>query len=183
MSEPRSADLESLRFPLGRFSFPESPVPAERRAELIDSIANTPAAVREAVLGLSDDQLDTPYREGGWSLRQVVHHLVDSHVNSYCRFKLTATENHPTIRTYDEAAWGELEDARTADVGVSLAILDALHARWTTWLRTLTDEDWRRTMYHPESGDLVIDQLLALYGWHGPHHVAHITDLRNRMGW
>lgn len=183
MTETSPADLEALRFPLGRFTFPDSPVPSDRRAQAIDAIAETPAAARAAVAGLSEQQLDTPYREDGWTVRQVVHHLVDSHVNSYCRFKLAVTEDHPTIRTYDEAAWGELEDARTADIEVSLAILDALHARWTAWLRTLSEDDWARTLYHPEVGELVIDQLLALYGWHGPHHVAHIAGLRDRMGW
>lgn len=183
MTDASSASLENLRFPIGRFSFPDSPVPPAHRIELIDSIAATPANVRTAVEGLSAAQIDTPYRDDGWTVRQVVHHLVDSHANSYCRFKLTMTEEHPTIRTYDEAAWGELQDARTADVDLSLAILDGLHARWTAWLRTLTDADWARTLYHPEVGDLALDQLLAMYGWHGPHHVAHITGLRDRMGW
>lgn len=180
MSETATTDL---RFPIGPFSFPETPIDRIDREAMIDTVADVPLRLREAVAGLSDEQLDTPYRPDGWSSRQVVHHCADSHVNSYCRFKLALTEDHPTIRTYDEAAWGEQVDARTAGVEVSLAILDAVHERWTGWLRTLTDEQWARTFHHPEVGDLVLDQLLALYAWHGPHHIAHITTLRERMGW
>jgi hypothetical protein len=151
------------------------------RTEMIDAIARTPMAMRSAVSGLDDDQLDTRYRPDGWTLRQVVHHVADSHVNAYCRFKLAVTEDHPTIRGYEEGEWGDLVDARTGDVELSLAMLDSVHARWTGWLRTLTDEQWLRTFHHPEAGDLVLDQLLALYAWHGPHHVAHITGLRERL--
>lgn len=184
MPEPLSDDtLEALRFPTGRFQVPETPLESDVRIGMIDAIARTPAALAAAVEGLSDEQLDTPYRPGGWTVRQVVHHLPDSHVNSYCRFKLTMTEVHPTIRTYEEGRWGELEDARTAEVGDSLALLVALHRRWTDWLRTLEPSDWSRTLEHPEVGTMNLDQLLAMYAWHGPHHVAHITRLREREGW
>lgn len=173
-----SPDLERLRYPIGRFDPPAVPLSPETRERLIDEIAAAPAALGAAVEGLSDAELDTPYRPGGWTVRQVVHHVPDSHMNSYVRFKLAVTEDHPTIRTYDEAAWGALADARAAPIGPSLALLDALHERWTGWLRTLGPEDWARTFEHPEMGTLALDQLLALYAWHGRHHVAHITSLR-----
>lgn len=172
-----------LRYPIGPFHFPESPVDTDTRNEMIETIARTPSRLRAAVEDLGEEQLDTRYRTDGWTLRQVVHHVADSHINSYCRFKLTITEDHPTIRTYDEGAWGEQLDARAGDIERSLAILDNLHARWTDWLKTLSDGHWARTLHHPEAGDLVLDQLLALYAWHGPHHIAHITGLRDRMGW
>ncbi|MFV1987470.1 MAG: YfiT family bacillithiol transferase [Gemmatimonadota bacterium] len=183
MTDLSREDLEALRFPTGRFRFPASPVALATRADMLSAIANTPAAMRRAVEGLNDEQLDTRYRPDGWTLRQVVHHVADSHINSYCRFKLAVTEDHPTIRGYDQDGWGAQTDARTDDVERSLAILDSLHERWIGWLRTLTDEQWARTFHHPEAGDLVLDQLLALYAWHGPHHVAHITGMRERMGW
>jgi len=184
MIEPiTDAELERLRFPIGRFEIPETPLDPEERARMIDVVAAIPAAVRAAVAGLDEARLDTPYRPGGWTVRQVVHHLPDSHVNSYVRFKLAITEDDPTIRTYDEAAWGEQQDARTAPIEVSLALLDALHERWTAWLRTLSEDEWRRPLQHPEVGEMNLDQLLALYAWHGPHHVSHITGLRQRMGW
>ncbi|MDX1393793.1 MAG: bacillithiol transferase BstA [Gemmatimonadota bacterium] len=175
--------LQTLRYPIGELRLPESPISRDTREAMIDTIAGTPAALRAAVAGLTEAQLDTPYRPDGWTVRQVVHHVVDSHVNSYCRFKLTITEEHPTIRTYREDLWGEQADARQADVEVSLRLLEALHERWTGWLRTLGDDQWARTFHHPEMGDLVLDQLLALYAWHGPHHVAHIAGLREREGW
>jgi len=171
-------DLDRLRYPIGRFHPPAVPLSPETRQRLIDEIAAAPAALREAVEGLSEAELDTPYRPGGWTVRQVVHHVPDSHLNSYVRFKLATTEDHPTIRTYEEGAWAELADAREAPIGWSLDLLDALHARWTGWLRTLGTDDWTRTLEHPEIGTLTLDQLLALYAWHGRHHVAHITSLR-----
>lgn len=173
-----SPDLERLRFPIGRFDPPPVPLSPETRVRLIDEIAAAPAALRAAVEGLSEAELDTPYRPGGWTVRQVVHHVPDSHVNSYMRFKLTVTEDRPTIRTYDEAAWGELADAREGEIEPSLALLEALHERWTGWLRTLGPEDWARTLEHPEMGTMTLDQLLALYAWHGRHHAAHIASLR-----
>jgi len=177
-ASPNSPDLDRLRYPVGRYEPPAVPLSAETRERLIDEIAAAPAELRAAVDGLSDAALDTPYRPGGWTVRQVVHHVPDSHLNSYVRFKLAMTERHPTIRTYDEAAWAEQADARRAAIGPSLDLLDALHARWTAWLRTLGPDDWTRTLEHPEMGTLSLDQLLALYAWHGRHHVAHITSLR-----
>lgn len=178
-----ATELEKRRFPIGRFEPTEGPLSPEQRAAMIDRIAATPTRLRAAVEGLDDGQLDTRYRPQGWTVRQVIHHVADSHINSYQRFKLTITEDHPTIRIYDEGRWGEEADARTADIEVSLALLDALHARWTGWLRTLTAEQWTRTLDHPEMGTLVLDQLLRLYAWHGEHHAAHITGLREREGW
>jgi uncharacterized damage-inducible protein DinB len=156
--------------------------PTEREAR-IDAIRRTPARLRAAVKGLSEAQLDTPYREGGWTVRQVVHHVVDSHVNAYVRFKLALTEENPTIKPYQEKLWAELSDAKTLPVESSLAILEALHARWVALLDTLDPEQFRRTLHHPESGDMTVDSLLEVYGWHGPHHEAHITGLRARKGW
>lgn len=178
-----SEPLETLRFPIGRFRPGEGPLTSEERRRAIDRIAAAPSALRRAVRGLDDERLDTPYRPDGWTVRQVVHHVADSHVNAYVRFKLTLTESHPTIRTYREDAWGELEDARTLDVEVSLDLLDALHGRWTALLRTLPDAAWERPLDHPEVGSLGLDQLLGLYAWHGEHHVAHVTELRERAGW
>lgn len=175
-------DFETLRFPLGRFA-PQDHLTAEDRRRLWDEIAAAPAALRAAVEGLDDAQLDTVYRPGGWTVRQVVHHVPDSHLNAYTRFKLAVTEDIPTIRTYDEAAWGELEDAREARVEVSLDLLDALHARWVPWLRSLSEEDYERRLDHPEFGQMTLETLLQLYAWHGAHHVAHVTSLRQRMSW
>lgn len=174
--------MEDLRYPVGRFD-PRLPLAEADRSTLIDSIADTPARVREAVQGLSEEQLDTPYREGGWTIRQVVHHLPDSHLNAYVRFKLAMTEEAPTIRPYDEARWSELADGRSAPVAVSLDLLDALHARWLLLLRSLSDADFARPLVHPEMGSLTIGTLVRMYEWHGRHHVAHITGLRERSGW
>jgi hypothetical protein len=156
---------------------------AEERADLIDAIAGHPARMRAAVAGLTDEQLDTPYREGGWTPRQVVHHVVDSHVNAYVRFKLAATEDNPTVRTYEEHLWAELPDAKSAPVDGSLAILDALHTRWVSFLRNLEPADFERPLVYPVVGDVKVDLLLEMYGWHAPHHEAHVTGLRERMGW
>jgi len=140
--------------------------------------------MREAVSGLNDQQLDTPYRDGGWSARQVVHHVPDSHLNAYCRLKITLSEeNSPTIRAYDEAAWAKLPDMFVTPTEVSLTLLDSLHARWVGLWSAMKDEDFARTFNHPEHGIRTLDWLLALYAWHGRHHVAHITSLRERMGW
>ncbi|HLI30711.1 MAG TPA: putative metal-dependent hydrolase, partial [Terriglobia bacterium] len=146
-------------------------------------IEEVPARLRAAVKGLSDAQLDTPYREGGWTVRQVVHHLADSHMNSYVRFRLALTESEPTIKTYDQTRWAELRDARTAPVEPSLALLESLHKRWVLLLKSLEAADFSRTFRHPDRGTMTLDQNLALYAWHGRHHVAHITSLRERMGW
>ncbi len=174
---------EELRYPIGRFASVGRALTPEERAAHIDAIDAHPANMRAAVEGLDDEQLDTPYRDEGWTVRQVVHHVVDSHVNSYVRFKLAVTEDHPRIGTYEQSAWAELPDAKTAPVEGSLDILDALHRRWVAFLRGLAPEAFARTLDHPELGTLTVDQLLEVYGWHCPHHEAHVTGLRERMGW
>jgi hypothetical protein len=171
------------RYPIGRFQSRTELTADERRA-LIDEIAATPAAMREAVRGLTDAQLDTQYREGGWTLRQVAHHLPDSHMNAYCRMKFALTESEPTIRPYDEDAWARLADTRETPVEVSVALLESLHARWVTLLRSLRDEDFRRTFRHPDhEGMQTVDWIVAFYSWHGRHHTTHITSARERHGW
>lgn len=171
-----------LRYPIGRFT-PPNPLTAADRARLIEEIESAPAALRRAVRDLDSPQLDTPYRPGGWTVRQVVHHVPDSHLNAYTRFKLGLTEDVPTIRTYEEKAWAELPEARTAPLEISLDLLDALHIRWVRMLRALDQAGFSRRILHPESGEMSLDVLLALYAWHGRHHVAHITALRTREGW
>ena len=171
------------RFPIGRFEPRGRALEPDERAALIDAIAAHPANMRAAVDGLDDAQLDTPYREGGWTVRQVVHHVVDSHINSYVRFKLAVTEDEPEIITYEQAEWAELPDAKSAPVGGSLALLDALHARWVSFLRALTAEQFRRPLRHPDWGRITVDLLLEIYGWHCAHHERHITRLRERRGW
>ena len=167
-------DLDGLRFPIGRA--PRRPLlSAPERAELIERIAELPRLVRAAVAGLDDAALDTPYRPGGWTVRQVVHHLPDSHTNAYIRFRMAATEPEPTIKPYQEAEWARLADS-AGPIEVSLALLEALHARWTGWLRTLDDATWRRAYLHPENGRTTLDQALQLYAWHGAHHLAHIRN-------
>lgn len=175
--------VTDLRYPIGRFAFSGDVTPA-RRAAWIDDIAAAPAALRGVVRGLSPEQLDTPYRPGGWTVRQVVHHVPDSHVNAYVRMRLAITEDDPTIKPYDEARWAELPDYKGVPIDVSLALLDALHTRWVAMLRALPDAAFTRGYVHPESGRLVpLDEALALYAWHGRHHVAHIAALRARSGW
>lgn len=173
-----------LRYPVGPLSLSEGPLPPERRAALMDAIAQTPSHLRRAVAGLDDGQLDTPYREGGWTVRQVVHHLPDSHMNAYVRLRWALTEEAPLIKPYDEKGWAELPDARSAPVEPSLSLLEALHLRWVALLRALEPRDFRRPLRHPDFDDpLTVDTLLEIYGWHGPHHVAHLTALRARKGW
>lgn len=174
--------MADLRYPIGPFTKPET-FDAAHRESAIEEIAATPANLRAAVRGLSDRQLDAQYRPAGWTVRQVVHHLPDSHLNAYVRFRLTLTEDTPTIRTYHEDRWAELSDAKSAPVDVSLRLLDAVHERWVTLLHSLTADDFARRLDHPEIGMLDLDGLLALYAWHGKHHVAHITGLREREGW
>jgi hypothetical protein len=171
-----------LSYPIGRFDFKQTVAPSQY-AGLIDEIATAPALYRDAVRGLDDVQLDTPYRPDGWTLRQTVHHVADSHMNSFLRFRLALTEEAPTIKPYDQAAWSALSDSRTAPVGVSLQLIENLHARWVLLLRTLKDADFARTFRHPELGLVRLDTNLALYAWHGRHHAAHITGLRQRNGW
>lgn len=172
----------SPSYPIGKF---EAPVhfDASTRAHAVDAIEKAPAQLRRAVEGLTDAQLDTAYRDGGWTVRQVVHHVADSHVNAYVRYKLALTEDEPTVKTYEEALWAEIPEARTAPVEMSLRLLDALHARWTAALRGTPPEAFRRTYRHPEHGLVTLDYLVALYAWHGRHHAAQVESLRHREGW
>lgn len=175
--------MPDLRYPIGAFRL-EGEITPERRQGWIAELAECPAQLRAAVHGLTDAQLDTPYRDGGWTVRQVAHHVPDSHLNAYVRFKLTLTEDRPTIKPYDEARWAELPDTAGTLVGVSLMLLEALHRRWLTLLKGMDDVEWSRTFHHPERRrDVNLEETLALYAWHGRHHVAHITTLRDRMGW
>jgi len=174
--------MSDLRYPLGQFRMEVEPA-EEERPRLIDQIAETPLRLRRAVEGLTAEQLDTEYRPGGWTVRQVVHHVPDSHLNSYIRFKLALTEEEPTIRPYDEDRWARLEDSRITPIETSLDLLEALHERWVVLLRSLRTEDFRRTFRHPALGTISLDKNVALYAWHGRHHVAHITALRERMNW
>jgi DinB superfamily len=170
------------RFPIGKFHY--EGVPSEdQRERFIREIEHTPAGVRTAVEGLSPQQLDTPYREHGWTVRQVVHHVPDSHMNAYVRFKLALTEDEPTIKPYAENRWAELDDSRSTPIAVSLALLESLHLRWVRLLRSIAADDWKKTFKHPERGAVSLEQNLAMYAWHGKHHTAHITELRKRMGW
>lgn len=171
-----------LRYPVGRYDLKKEVAETERGA-MIDEIATLPQKLRAAVRDLTEEQLDTPYRPEGWTVRQVVHHVADSHLNCYTRFRLALTEENPTIKPYEEALWAELSDARRAPVEVSLALLDALHERWAMLLRSLTPDDFARTFHHPANGTLPLDRNLGFYAWHGRHHTAHITSLRERMNW
>jgi len=175
-------DTPDLRYPVGKFKFPDT-VSVDERHKFIEEIAQTPDRLRAAISGLSDSQLDTPYRPDGWTVRQVVHHVPDSHLHSYSRFKYALTEDEPTIKAYPEDRWAELPDGRSGPPGVSLMLLESLHSRWVALLRSLTEAEWKRTFRHPEMGVVRLDQNAALYAWHGRHHVAHITGLRERMGW
>lgn len=173
---------QDLRYPIGIFQKDDSPTP-EKRQRYLDEIDTAPARLRAAIAGLKPEQLDTPYRPGGWTVRQVVHHVPDSHLNAYVRFKLALTEDEPTIKPYDEARWAELADTRTTPIETSLALLDSLHQRWGKLLRSLSPTDLSRKLRHPELGVMTLDDMLAHYAWHGRHHVAHITSLRERNGW
>ena len=171
-----------LRYPIGRFQY-KSENTEEQRREFIDRIEKTPGRLRAAVADLNQQQLDTAYRPGGWTVRQLVHHVADSHIHSFTRFRLALTEDRPAIKGYDQDRWAELPDARTAPVEVSLSLLESLHRRWVLLLRSLTAADFARTFVHSELGPVTLDGNLALYAWHGDHHTAHITALRTRMGW
>lgn len=173
---------EGLRFPIGKFSWPES-VSAAERAVHIETLAAAPALLRRAVADLTEEQLDTPYREGGWTVRQVVHHVPESHMNSYIRFKLALTEDLPVIKPYDEAAWADLGDVAGTQAEVSLCLLENLHSRWVVLLRSMNEAQWKREFRHPEIGLIALDRNLALYAWHSRHHIAHVTSLRTRQGW
>lgn len=170
-----------LRYPVGKFAMSQSVTAAERSAH-IENVAATPARLRAAVAGLTAKQMKTPYRPEGWTVQQVVHHVPDSHMNSYIRFKLALTEDTPTIKTYHENLWAELAD-KSVDPEVSLRMLELVHIRWVALLQAMSQQDFARKLRHPEMGEMTLDQLLAPYSWHGRHHVAHITSLRERNGW
>ncbi|WP_274654981.1 YfiT family bacillithiol transferase [Paenibacillus humicola] len=174
--------MEALKFPIGKFEW-SGAVSNEQRLRWIEEIKALPLQIRKAIEGLDEKQLDTPYRPQGWTVRQVVHHLADSHLNSLIRFKLALTEVEPTIKPYDEARWAELDDSRLADISLSLGLLDQLHARWGLLLLSLQDTQWGLTFTHPDSGVVRLDVNLGFYAWHGRHHTAHISNLRTRMGW
>lgn len=175
--------MEDLRFPIGKFDRTKGSNTPDERKQLIDALADVPERLKQALTGLNGKQLDTPYRESGWTVRQVTHHLADSHMNAYIRYKLALTEDNPTIKPFKEAAWADLADSRVTPIEVSLALFDNLHSRWVVLLRSLRPDDWQRTVTHPEAGLMSLDLLLGLYAWHGSHHVAHITGLRKRNQW
>ena len=174
-------DLDDLRYPIGHFSPPASSLPGIRAAQ-IQTLRLLPERLRAAVNGLSETQLDTPYREGGWTVRQLVHHIADSHAMAYIRCKLALTEDWPTINPYQEAVWANLADSRLP-IDVSLGLIAGLHARWAALLESLTDEDFQKGYNHPERGRQTLADALAMYDWHSRHHTAHITSLRARQGW
>jgi hypothetical protein len=175
--------VTDLRYPIGKFTY-DGPMTDARRAECVARLAAAPAALRAAVAGLDDAQLDTPYRPDGWTVRQVVHHVPDSHLNAYTRIRLALTEDTPTIKPYEEARWAELFDARSLPVEISLRLLEALHARWVPLLQRIGAAEGGRRFRHPEHGRLMtIDEVVAMYAWHGEHHTAHVTRLRERMAW
>lgn len=178
----RELSPEELRYPIGRFSAPASSMPGIRLAN-IHTLKMLPQRLRQAIDGLSEEQLDTPYREGGWTVRQVVHHIADSHANAFIRFKLSLTEEWPSIKPYDQAAWAELVDSKTQPLESSLAIIDGLHARWAVLLEAMDGEDYHKGFEHPEHGRLTLAKALAMYDWHSRHHVAHITNLRLSRDW
>ena len=175
--------FETLRYPVGKFTFPEQ-INADEIAAMFKTIEKLPAKLRNAVSNMSEDQLNTPYRDGGWTVRQVVHHLFDSHSNSYTRMKLAMTEDNPVIKPYFEARWAELEDGKNAPVELGLELVELLHKRWLIFLRSLTEKDLQRVFFHPDNKrSQTIAQTIALYAWHSRHHLAHITELKKRMGW
>lgn len=174
--------MNDPRYPIGKFSFAGA-TDASQRKQFIDDISQAPAALRAAVSGLSPQQIETSYRDGGWTVRQVVHHVPESHMNAYIRFKLALTEDEPTIKPYLEDRWATTADVEATPLEVSLAMLDSLHSRWVRLLRSLQPEHWKRTFRHPELGTVSLEKNLALYAWHGKHHVAHVTELRKRMEW
>jgi hypothetical protein len=170
------------RYPIGKFDRNIN-VTKEMRSDFVTIIEILPSQLRMEVENLSEQQLDTPYREGGWKIRQVVHHLPDSHLNAYIRFKLALTENNPTIKTYEEHLWAELPDTFNTPIDVSLNLLESLHKRWAILLNSLTDEQFEKTFQHPEWNKITLSSTLALYAWHSKHHLAHITELKKKMNW
>lgn len=175
--------MENLRYPIGRFQMPEN-FSKEKINHWIQEIQDAPAQYRDLVNGWTDEQLDTPYRPEGWTIRQLIHHVADSHMNSYIRFKWTLTEYEPTIKAYDEKLWAELPEAKTATVVVSLGLIESLHARWCLMLKNLSEADWKKIFIHPESGKSIsLETMVALYAWHSKHHIAHIAGLKELKGW
>ena len=174
--------MNDPRYPIGKFNY-EGPPSEEQRKKLIEDIAQTPAALRAAVKGLSPEQIETPYRDGGWTVRQVVHHVPESHMNAYIRFKLALTEDEPTIKPYEEDRWAKLSDVQSTPLDVSLSLLELLHDRWVRVLKSIRPEEWKRSFKHPELGVVPLEKNLCLYSWHGRHHVAHITELRKQKSW
>jgi uncharacterized damage-inducible protein DinB len=178
-----TATTSDLRYPIGKFEW-DAKVSEADYPRLIAEIAGAPGALRSAVAGLSRDQLETRYRPGGWTVKQLVHHIPDSHLNAYTRFKLTLTEDQPTVKPYDEAKWAELPDSQRVPIDVSLDLLEALHQRWVALLRAMDPADFNRAVVHPEHNRVMtLAQLLGLYAWHGRHHVSHVLELRKRQGW
>ena len=174
--------MTDLQYPIGKLE-PKNHLTEGERKALIQHIADAPANLRKAVAGLTTQQLDTPYRPGGWTVRQVVHHIPDSHMNAYIRMKLALTESQPPVKPYNEKLWAEMFDVKTAPIEASLKLLESLHERWVLLLGSLSSADCARTVMHPELGVMTVDSIVNLYSWHGRHHVAHITSLRGRMGW
>lgn len=174
--------VTDLAYPIGKFT-PPAEFNSDLRARWIDAIASLPGHFRAVVSDLTDEQLDTPYRPGGWTVRQVVHHVPDSHMNAYVRFKLALTEDVPTIKPYDEAAWATLEDSRSTPIETSVALLTLIHDRWLRIIRSLDEAGFQRRYRHPDTGNHSLEYMLAHYAWHGQHHVAHVTNLRARMNW
>jgi DinB superfamily len=173
---------DDLRYPIGKYE--AQPFSEKQLQEWLTDIKNLPQHLENAVLNLDAAQLDTPYRDGGWMVKQVVHHVADSHMNAYTRFKLGLTEDNPTIRPYDEVAWAEMKDSLEQPINISLTLLHALHSRWHYFLKDITETDLQRTVFHPEhKKEMTLWHLLGMYAWHGRHHVAHITSLRERMKW
>ena len=174
--------MTDLRYPIGKFHY-DGILSEDQKRACVEDISQAPAELRAAVSGLNEAQLDTPYRPGGWTVRQTAHHVPDSHMNAYIRFKLALTEEDPTIKPYAEDRWADLADTKATPVEVSLTMLDSLHDRWVRLLRSLGPEQWQRTFRHPELGAMTLEKTLALYAWHGRHHVTQITALRARSGW
>ncbi len=174
--------MTDLRYPIGKFQ-PKPQLTDDERQAFIHLLAEAPVKLRQSVSGLMEEQLDTPYRPEGWTVRQVIHHLPDSHLNAYVRMKLAMTEQQPTIKPYEQQLWAELSDAKTAPIEMSLTLFESLHKRWVLFLQSLKSSDFARTINHPESGVMNLDRILQLYAWHGRHHTAQITSLRERMGW
>ena len=179
--EEKAVEVD-LRYPVGKWNT-KGPFTNAQRHQMIASIGAAPEKFRAATAGLNEAQLNTPYRNGGWTVRQTIHHVADSHMNAYIRFRLGITEAEPTVKPYDEKTWAELFDARTAPVEISLGLIDGVHKRWVMLLETVREIDFNRNVRHPEHGTMSLDDLMALYEWHGRHHAAHITGLRQRNGW